>query len=140
MLTHVQFTNGILSGPTYKPRTIVSGKRLPSADPRFQLGCSLGCGETRNEVQVVSESGQVVKTRALRRVPQSHRWNREWLLRVAGIELQPNLRESDLRVRVRLDPIVAHDIQMPEPQPATPQTRGVKLLEGDFWAAGFTDG
>ena len=81
-----------------------------------------------------------MKTRSLRRVPASHRWDREWLLRVAGTELRPNPGESDVRIRVRLDPIVDHDIQMPAPEPAPPRTRGVKLFESDFWAARFTDG
>ena len=93
-----------------------------------------------NEVFIVSESCQIVKTRSLRRVPASHRWDREWLLRVAGTELQPNPGESDIRIRVRLNPMVDHDISMPAPEPAPPRTRGVKLFESDFWAAGFTDG
>ena len=93
-----------------------------------------------NEVFIVSESCQIVKTRSLRRVPASHRWDREWLLRVAGTELQPNPGESDVRIRARLNPMVDHDISMPAPEPAPPRTRGVKLFESDFWAAGFTDG
>ena len=113
---------------------------MPSADPRYQLGCFLGISETSNEVFVVSESCQVVKTRSLRRVPASHRWDREWLLRLAGTELQPNPGESDVRIRVRLNPIVDHDVPIQAPEPAPPRTRGVKLLESDFWAAGFTDG
>ena len=117
-------------------RPLIPGsKPLPSADPRYQLGCFLGLSEISNEVYIVSESGQVVKTRSLRRVPASHRWDREWLLRVAGTELRPNPGESDVRIRVRLDPIVDHDIQMPAPEPTPPRTRGVKLMESDFWAA-----
>ena len=88
---------------------------------------------------VVSATGQVLKTKTLRRLPPSHRWDRDWLLRVTGTEIQPNPGESDARIPVRLDPRVMHDIEMPRPEPAPPRTRGVKLFEGDFWAAGFTD-
>ena len=122
-------------------RPLIPGSRhMPSADPRYQLGCFLGISETSNEVFVVSESCQVVKTRSLRRAPASHRWDREWLLRLAGTELQPNPGESDVRIRVRLNPIVDHDVPIQAPEPAPPRTRGVKLLESDFWAAGFIDG
>ena len=62
------------------------------------------------------------------------------MLRIAGAELQPNPGETDVRIRVRLNPVVDHDVVIPAPVPVPPRTRGVKLFEADFWAAGFTDG
>ena len=123
----------------YRPLHPGPASRRPAAESRFELGCFPTFAETSNEVLVVSATGQVLKAKTLRRLPQSHRWDRDWLLRVTGTEIQPNPGEFDTRIAVRLDPSVAHDVAMPRPEPAPPRTRGVKLFEGDFWAAGFTD-
>ena len=74
----------------YRPLYPGPANRRPAAEPRFELGCFLTCAETSNEVLVVSATGQVLKTKTLRRLPPSHRWDRDWLLRVTGTEIQPS--------------------------------------------------
>ena len=109
--------------------------------PRFELGCFIGLAETSNEVIMVTEGGNVVKSRALRRLPKSQRWDLAWLQRLEGTEIQPNPGEQDTGVRTRVDPGMPADLVPvpPPPRPVMPRTRSVKLTEADFWEAGFSE-
>ena len=120
----------------YKP---LSSTRQAADAPRFEFGYFIGLSEVSNEVILAAATGNVVKARCIRRLPKSQRWSTEWIPLLTGTELQPNPGEYDTRIRVRLDPQVAADVQVPAPKPAPPRTRSVRLSESDFWDAGFTE-
>ena len=108
----------------YHPLT-PAGKRLPVAAPRFEEGWFLGFVENSNAVVVADATGQVVKARCLRRRVESERWDPDILTLLQGAEIQPNPGTHDTRIRIRVDPGVALDVQVPPPVPAPPRIRGV---------------
>lgn len=104
-------------------RLLHPGNRRPAIEPRFELGCFFTFAETSGEVLLVSSTSQVLKAKSICRLPPSQRWDREWTLRVTGTEIQPKLREFNIGIEIRLDPKVAHDIEMLRPEPAPHRTR-----------------
>ena len=78
-------------------------------EARFQRGVFLGLTDRSDEILVASSEG-IRKARTIRRLPEEERWNKEQILAVRATPLQPNPGSSDDRIKTRMEPGVAQNV------------------------------
>ena len=117
-------------------------KTLTSLDYRYEEGFFLGPMERTTAVLIATLDGNIVQSRALKRRPPEDRWDKEGLLKVHAIELQPNGPHSeDKRIHIRA-PVFNDDVaedSLPPRLDANPEgrPRRVYMTRSSFGPEGF---
>ena len=125
----------------WKPLQTTNNRYAP-LDDRFNDGVYLGPMEGSVAVLVGTPDG-IVQCRTIRRRVEGERWNREALLAVPHLEIQPNgLASSEARIQVSVPMRMQETEDLPEPLPSEEHLalpRRLHLTKRDLDKYGYTE-
>ncbi len=115
-----------LRGEIWKPELAEFGEKVmarrPRAEPGWDPGIYLGTHWDSAEHFVADEDGSARKVRSIRRRPPQDRWDREMILRVAGVPGDASRRFEDREQPPEAAP-PAKAIVIPHPPELPPSPR-----------------
>ena len=113
---------------------------MASMSERYKPGIWLGVNEKNGELHIATESGLVVGSRSIRRLPESAKWDKDMVEKIRATPWNHNVPEE--QANVTFGPTDKPDIPEPVPMHHEPEIvpRRMRIHKRDLEEHGYLDG